>query len=1610
MNVLWRGSDPGSDDGRKQRRGTNRGNGPSRGRTPVPVPPGRPFRTLAFWALVVLLSLVAYRMYQGSFMTPQRVDLSYTRFIDEVNKGNIANMQIIERTVTGELKSEAKLSANGHDTPFKTFKTNILGDGVGLPEKVWLTNPNIEIEVRTAGVNWLSLLFTWLPLVMIFGAWLFLLRQMQAGGSAALKFGKTKARVLLESTPKVTFKDVAGCDEAKQELQEIIEFLKEPQKFQRLGGRIPKGALLLGPPGSGKTLLAKAVAGEAGVPFFSMSGSDFVEMFVGVGASVTGDTPILVRHEGQTRLVPIGEFVDSFYAAGAEGVVAVEDVETLGFDELDSKFKGSSKTFVKGSAWKRARGVFRHRVNEIHEIRYLGGTLRTTGDHSVFVRTRDGIKSVAARDLKPGDVLVQLPLKVRGEYSADHGTPHTSRTHAFPRAEEPPTLRVVEHDAREQERYAFAVEQRGQSSQAEVAAAIGASQMTVSNWQTGKHEPRALSTRYSDHVLPEQVELSPRLMKLLGYYTAEGRGNGCLEFTFGTHEPDLYNDALEGVREIFGVEGVLQHTADNSTKVVFYSAPLGRFFERLCGTGSKNKHVPDVLWDLPREYFEAYLTGYALGDGYVSTSGKLSVTSVSHTLIRELAWLCAMHGIPAGIPHTLQPAGRVIKSKPLPAGEAWNLIIGKTRHWLARDRERQGKRAIVRSVTVVPYDGFVYDLCGCDNEAFFGGEKPVLLHNSRVRDLFEQGKRNAPCLTGDTVVTLTGGRQVTIEEMFDKRMVGVRVPAMTEEFGFEDANVIGITRKLSSEIFRITTSTSAIESTGNHQFPILRGAGMVWVRADELKLGDCVAVPRVVCTDSYPPLMYRFLPESTWVRFHGERSHVRRSRVSEIPNIRQRHGEIESFGMGGGGFCSSTLTRIPRHLHEDIAYLCGLIASDGYFGGEGYRTISFVNTEIALHDRIQGICETWFGYSPKRHLNAKHYEALLPQGTTAKNLRDCYTSHLNNRLLCEIVRSVQRSVLELPNYMVAAWLRGMFDGDGCVRTTSSSPQVIISAWKRPTNQLVRDALLRVGIVTNLSPAASLGRDGNVVITGRESVMRFISRVYSDHPARRERLDGLVPVLQQREGSSSRLDSIPAGELLLNARRSVGMGQRSLSLQTVVEEMEDWCDQNSVDITEAFSRLKDLSESAVLWARIERIERRDAEVPVYDLCLDRHHCFIANNIVTHNCIVFIDEIDAVGRHRGAGLGGGHDEREQTLNQLLVEMDGFDSNEGVIMVAATNRPDVLDPALLRPGRFDRQIVVDWPDVRGREGILKVHTRRIPLSDEVDLGAIARGTPGMAGADLANLVNESALLAARRNHKKVSMRDFEDAKDKVMLGMERKSLVMSESERRSTAYHEAGHALVAWLLPGSDPVDKITIIPRGRALGITSYLPKEERYSRSKEDLLRSLCMLMGGRAAEFLVFSHLTTGASNDIERATALARRMVCELGMSENLGPLTFGKKEEMVFLGREIASHKDYSEQTAELIDKEVRQLVEAAYERALTLLRENLDKLDLIGKALLEREVMDGDQLERLLRGEVLEPIQTEAEKMEHENQLEEKPAKVEGPGGIEPFRPPAPRPAGA
>jgi cell division protease FtsH len=390
-----------------------------------------------------------------------------------------------------------------------------------------------------------------------------------------------------------------------------------------------------------------------------------------------------------------------------------------------------------------------------------------------------------------------------------------------------------------------------------------------------------------------------------------------------------------------------------------------------------------------------------------------------------------------------------------------------------------------------------------------------------------------------------------------------------------------------------------------------------------------------------------------------------------------------------------------------------------------------------------------------------------------------------------------------------------------------------------------------------------------------------------------------------------------------------------------------------------------------------------------------------------CIIFIDEIDAVGRHRGAGLGGGHDEREQTLNQLLVEMDGFESNDGVILIAATNRPDVLDPALLRPGRFDRRVVVSRPDVRGREGIFQVHTRKIPLSDDVDLAVLARATPGFSGADLANLVNEAALAAARFNQKFVAMADFEAAKDKVLMGAERRSMIITEEEKKVTAHHEAGHALLASLLPHTDPIHKVTIIPRGMALGVTQQLPLEERHNYSREQIESRIAVAMGGRVAEEISFGQITTGAQSDIEQATELGRKMICEWGMSELLGPLTYGKKEEAIFLGKEFNRHQDYSEATALKIDAEIRRIVTEQYERAQRILAERRELLVKVAEALLEHEVLDAVQLGQLIAGQPMDVRERRAMPAAEPPAREARATEGERAGGMLPPPLAAPKP---
>jgi ATP-dependent metalloprotease FtsH len=1079
----------------------------SKGESASKMPPGsRQFWANLFSVVIVLLVLASI----FSFVSENQEK------IEEISLSELA-AEVITGTIKSIVVKGEELEVIFADETEKTSKKEA---GTALSET--LTNYGVSPEIL-AGVNidiqkeggfrfWIFQLAPFLiPLVFVLILLWFLTRQVRGAGMQAFSFGQSKARMIdpKDQSQRVTFDDVAGAKEAKAELLEIVDFLKNPKKFLDIGARIPKGVMLMGAPGTGKTLLARAVSGEAGVPFFSISGSEFVEMFVGVGASVSGDTPVLVRSEDGVRLLPIASVVDAYYTDKTEGYVKkVSGLQTLGFRPLSTKFRGQSekgKKFFGGSAWSDVRGVFRHKADALYVIKYLGGEIKTTGDHSVFVRSRNMIVEKRADEIKCGDVLVNLPFRVRGAFVPGLGTMHSTRAHEFEDAE-PAWFDLYEEDELQvRADYAFANENKGVLTQKEIASQLGVQQMTISNWQSGKHSPRLLTSPLVG-VLPAKIQSSPDLMRLVGYFAAEGRTTqNYTQFVFGLHERALHADCTTLLRDLLCVEPHQTPMTDtNSMRITIYSTMVSRFFERLCGTGSKNKHLPEHLWTASKEEFLGFLEGYSRGDGYHTAEGKLSITSVSEQMIRELAWLCAMHGIQAGVRHMNVPP-RVIRegAKETPAGEAWNLIIGKSANPFRKyeGTADQFKRPVVRSVETVPYDGYVYDLCGCDGEAFFGGEKPILLHNSRVRDLFHMAKHAAPA-----------------------------------------------------------------------------------------------------------------------------------------------------------------------------------------------------------------------------------------------------------------------------------------------------------------------------------------------------------------------------------------------------------------------------------------------------------------------------------------IIFIDEIDAVGRVRGTGVGGGNDEREQTLNQILVEMDGFEPNEKVIVMAASNRPDVLDPALLRPGRFDRRVTIDLPDRKDREAILTIHSRKKPFAEDVNLTVIAERTPGFSGADLYSLMNEGAILAAREDRKQISQYDLIRSIEKVMLGPERKSHVLSKKEKEITAYHEAGHALVASVLPHADPVHKISIISRGRAAGYTLKLPFEDRRMQSKREFLDDIAMSLGGYVAEKLVFNDLTTGASNDLQVLTALARSMVTRWGMSETLGPVALvGDNGHALFGGQGVYA-KEYSEKVSAEIDKEVSDIIENAYRRAEETLTKHRKALDSIAKKLIEVETLERAEFEKLLVLNGIEPKKRE------------------------------------
>jgi len=1055
-------------------------------------------KNFIFILLIFLVISGVFTLFQQPFEKVK--ELSLTQLVEEINQEKIKKVVVSGNELQIVYKDDSK--ARSRKETEAALSQSLINYGV---DKEKLTK--VEIETKEAGGTWTWLgpiLFAVLPL-LLFGFFFWMIfRQAKTGAMQAFDFTKARARLFgADGYPreKITFKDVAGLQEAKQELMEVVDFLKQPRKYLQMGAKIPRGVMLIGAPGTGKTMLAKAVSSEAGVPFFSISGSEFIELFVGVGSSITSDTPVIIRTKNSTKLLSIGEFVDQFYPEEKEGYMPIFGAKTLGYKPLETKCWGASKKastkFFEKSCWQNVEGVYRHKVNEIYEIHYLGGIIKTTGDHSVFVRHRNFITSRKVNELKPGDILVNLPFKVRGVFVPGVGTTHKVKAHQFEEKIEKwlPVWNGNFGVEKLKKNYVFATTNQEKMSQSELAKQLGVCQMTISNWQRNVYQPQALwsANKYLEKEIPQKVRVTTSLTKLLGYYTAEGRKlEYGVEFVFGAHEKKLHQDCISLMNQILtNQEPHLIFTEDNSLRIAFFGKVLGEFFEKHCGNGSHNKHVPEFLWDLPKEYFLNYLDGFSKGDGYTTTDKKLKMSSVSKQLILEICWLASMHGIKVGIGESKFKGGRIIKNKPLPEGQYWTLTIGKTSHPFEKTENTpfQFKKPIVRKIIKKSYNGYVYDLCGCENEAFFGGEKPILLHNSRVRSLFDQA------------------------------------------------------------------------------------------------------------------------------------------------------------------------------------------------------------------------------------------------------------------------------------------------------------------------------------------------------------------------------------------------------------RKVG-----------------------------------------------------------------------------KAIVFIDEIDSIGKIRGVGVTGGHEEREQTLNQLLAEMDGIGREEGILVFAATNRPEYLDPALLRPGRFDRRIVLDLPDINDREEILRIHCRGKPLALNVNLREVAERTPGFSGADLANVVNEAAILAARRSKHQVFQEEVLESIEKVLLGPERKSHILSKKEKEVAAYHEAGHALVSSQTPEAEPVRKISIVARGLAAGYTLKMPAEERKIKTKTEFLAELATLLGGYCAERLKFGEITTGAANDLERASQLARKLVKEYGMS-SLGPISFGEREELAFLGREFETARNYSEKVAAKIDKEVEKFIKDAEIQAKKILTKKKGLLEKIAKTLIKKETIEKEEFEELI-----------------------------------------------
>lgn len=1281
------------------------------------------------------------------------------------------------------------------------------------------------------------------------------------------------------------------------------------------------------------TLLARAVANEANVPFFSIAGSEFIELFVGVGSSVSGDTPVLIKTANQTKLLPISKFVDQFYKEDEEGLRNIRDVQTLGAD-----FARGTK-FFKGSSWKKVRSVYRHKVDKIYEIKFIGGKIKVTGDHSVFVRNWNHIVCKKADELKKGDVLMGLPYGVRGGYNPKlplgNRSTHIAKAHQFP---EKLSFEEIPVWSLEESNFSFFTDK-----------AIPGSIAKIMDFSNG--ESISVKTLASQELenLVYKIKITPALMKLMGYYTAEGlyhEQSHSLRFCFGSHEKKYHKDCMNLMKEVFNLKpsGFFYNNKEDKSALVFYynSVPIARWFAKYCGNGASNKHVPEFIWDLPKEYFVSYLDGLVKGDGYINKRKMIEFSSSSKQLVLELRWLLNMHGIPCSVTKYHQKGGRVIKNnkKPLPDSTYWRITVATLINPLNENPyPKHFKRPIIKKIEVKPYNGYVYDLCGCENEAFFGGEKPILLHNSRVRDLFATAKKaGSSIIFIDELDAIGRVRGVGVGGSHEEREQTLN-QILVEMDGFDrESKVIVLAAS-------ITGDTPVLVKQGQ-EIKLLPIAEVIdpYYKEGEEKIEKSVEGLEVLGFERKigQAKKHIYFQNSAFKKVRS----VFRHKVNEIYEIQYNGGKIKTTGS------HSLFVRTPQGLKKklvsemrpgDILVDLPFKANRTQKSLREIRAHKF-NEEFALELKIwQPLFEKFepvrFAYQYALTHTGKISQTQLgrelgfSQRTIGKWQQGICGPRLLSRNYYQHKNVLPEKVKVTPDLMR---LFGYYVAEGYAR------KEVDFCLNREEKEKIEDIKKLMKKFFNLKPSRI-----RYITPGAVNIVYYckpLADFFAYYCGKGAKNKHIPPFLFEAPFEYFRefLRGYLAGDGYIDKK---GRGElTSVSKQLILElnwlfRMHGFksyihsfrikagrriCNGNPLPETVAWRigfgktqnplNIKDLREKGPVYRPIVKsIKKIPYNGYVYDFC---------------GC----------------------------------ENEAFFAGESPILAHNSNRPDVLDPALLRPGRFDRRIVLDLPDLKGREGVLKIHCRGKPLASDVDLKEIAERTPGFSGADLANLVNEAALLAARRNKTKIYQTELLESIEKVLLGPERKSHILSKKEKRIAAFHEAGHALVSAFLPEAEIVRKISIVARGQAAGYTLKMPHEEKKMKTKKEFLGEIATLLGGYCAEKIKFKEITTGAANDLKIASATARKLVKEYGMS-SLGPITYGRKEELVFMGREWEEERNYSEKLAEKIDKEVTKIIKKAQKKAEQILTKKKKLLEKLAKTLMEKETIEKEEFEKII-----------------------------------------------